>query len=89
MRIPKSIGLFLSGTLGGLALALCVAATGKPEASPKPDWSRLKMVSYPSGATGFFDPDNGRLYLYDGNLRNCYQIRELRALGDPMNFIRN
>jgi len=84
---------FLGGIVFGLSLALCLGAVEKkgedPKLDPKPDWSRLKIVSYANAATGIFDPETGRIYLYDLNLERCYSIREIRALGEPMVRIRN
>jgi hypothetical protein len=80
---------FLGGIMFGLSLALCLAAAEKKVEDPRPDWSRLKLVSYANGATGFFDPETGRIYLYDMNMERCYAIREFRALGEPMVRIRN
>ena len=70
-----------------MALALCIGAAEKE--SPKTDWSRIKVLTYPSSTTGLFDPDTGRLYLYDMNLEQCYAIRELTKLGEPMKRLRN
>jgi len=79
---------FIGGIGVGLVVALCLGAGEKPkEASkeiPKPDWSQLKVVAYPNSGTGFFDPNTGNLYIYDGQLRNCYLTRRLVRLGDPL-----
>ena len=53
------------------------------------DWSRLKIVTYATGLTGFFDPDTGKLYVYDSNMANCFAIRELAALGEPLKKLKN
>jgi len=55
-----------------------------PADAPRSEWARLKLVAYPNGATGFFDPDTGIVYVYDSDLRNCYLIRQLQTLGKPM-----
>ena len=80
---------FLGGIVLGLSLALCLGAVEKKEELPKPDWSRLHVVGYASGVTGFLDPETGRIYLYDVNLERCYSVREIRALGEPMIRVRN
>ena len=80
---------FLGGIVFGLSIALCLGAVEKKVEDPRPDWSRLKMVSYFNGATGILDPETGRIYLYDVNLERCYSIREIRALGEPMVRVRN
>ena len=75
--------LFGCGAIVGLSIALCLGAVDKP-ASPGPDWSRLKVVSYPNGGTGFFDPDTGTIYVYDSSLARCYLVRKIGNLGAPM-----
>jgi len=78
----RHAGLWFScGALFGLCVALCLGAVEKPNANPKKDWSQLKVVSYPNGGTGFFDPDTGTMYVYNSDLRNCYLIRTLTTLG--------
>ena len=97
MKTRNAAWLFLAGAIAGLSLALCLGAaekkTEKPEAAkpepPKADWSHLKVVTYPSGTTGFFDPDTGKLYLYDVDLVQCFMVRELTALGAPLRRIRD
>lgn len=98
MKSLKPTWMFASGTLFGLALALCLGAapkTAAPKApTPKPpetqpvvarrDWSQLKLIGYPNGATGIFDPATGMFYTYDADLIYCYQIRELNTLGDRL-----
>ena len=96
MKTPNAGWLFAWGALFGLAIALCVGATVKTNASPNAPsmvppteaqinpWSRLKVVTYPNGGTGFFDTETGIMYIYDAQLRNCYLIRRLNVLGDPM-----
>jgi hypothetical protein len=77
--------LFGLGAICGLSVALCLGAVDKPVATaPTPDWSRLKVVSYPNGGTGFFDPDTGTIYVYDSDLVRCYLIRKIGNLGAPL-----
>ena len=45
-------------------------------------------MTFSTGVMGFFDPDTGRIYMYDVNLENCYSIREMTELGEPMRRIR-
>ena len=68
--------------VGAIALASTLFAQGV--APPKKDWSRLQVVTYSSGLTGFFDPESGKLYLYDAKLEKCYAIRQLVRLGQPL-----
>ena len=82
MKNRKLVSTFVCGVLLGLTLALCVGAQDKPK-KPKSDWSRLKVVGYPNG-TGFFDPDTGKMYVYDDRLMGCFITRQLVTLGEPM-----
>ena len=84
MKTTRKSLPFVGGACFGLALALCLGAADKAAEAPKTDWSRLKVYSYPSGTTGFFDPDAGTLYVYDINLDRCVYIRELKTLGQPL-----
>ena len=84
MKKQNSVWMFACGTLLGICLTLCLAAAEKETASPKQDWSRLKLTTYPGGATGFFDPATGKLYLYDADLKKCYLTRQLTTLGEPL-----
>lgn len=81
MNIKHALGWLSGGIALGLLLALNL---GADPAKPAPDWSRLQVVTYQSGLTGFFDPASGKLYLYDTNLEKCRMIRQLTALGEPL-----
>jgi hypothetical protein len=87
MKKQNAAWLFVCGAISGLALALCIGAAEKE--TPKTEGSRLTALSYPSGVTGFFDPDTGKVYLYDINLEYCHAIREITKLGEPMRRVRN
>jgi len=50
----------------------------------KKDFSRLKVVAFSSGNVGFFDPDSGKLYVYDSTLESCVTVRQLNTLGAPL-----
>lgn len=92
MKTRKAALLFAVGLIAGISLTLCVAAgekIAKPVETSSTDWSRLKTMTFPNGVTGLLDPATGRIYLYDINLVNCYAVRELRELGEPMIRIRN
>lgn len=90
MNKQKAGLILICGMVLGAVLILCagVPDTSRQQsdlpAAAGPDWSRLKIVTYSSGVTGFFDPDTGKLYLYDTNMRNCFSIHQLTALGKPM-----
>lgn len=71
-----------------LALAPFAATRGAGQES-QPDWSRLKIVTYPSGLTGFFDPATGKLYVYDSDVDECLMVRQLDRLGAPLTSVNN
>ena len=75
--------IFTCGLAVGLAVALCLGAAENSTSPSKPDWSRLKLWGYPN-ATGIFDPDTGKIYVYDGELRNCFMVRQLGVLGNRL-----
>ena len=76
--------MFLAGTLLGISLTLCLAATTKEAAPPQSEPARIQVVTYQSGITGFFDPATCRLYLYDSELRNCFAVHQISRLGRPL-----
>jgi len=89
MNIRNTIGGFLGGLALGVFLTLNFGALGQgPVAEQKKDWSHVSFLSFPSGATGIFDPATGRLYLYDANWQYCFAERELTTLGDAMRVLR-
>ena len=85
MKTRNKIGLFFSGMLSGVVLALCIGAAGEE----KQDVSRVQMAGFVNGTTAFWDPTSGKLYLYDANLANCTIIREITTLGEPMRRLRD
>lgn len=40
------------------------------------------------GLMGFFDQNNGKVYLYDGNLKNCVFVSQVEELGEQMQEIK-
>lgn len=84
MKKRKAGWLFTGGALSGLAIALSLGAVEKSKEVPKKNWSQLKIVAYPNGGTGVFDPDTATMYVYDSDLRTCYLIRQITTLGQPM-----
>jgi hypothetical protein len=85
MKTKNAVGLVIGGMLLGVCITLCLGAG----ADSRKETSRLQIVTYPAGTTGIFDPDKGRLYLYDINVANCFMIREITTLGEPMKQLRN
>ena len=84
MKKRNTLLALACGLVLGSTLTLCLGAAAKARETSKHDWSRLHVVAYPSGGTGYFDPDSGTLYVYDANQQNCYLIRRLTSLGEPM-----
>ena len=89
MKKLNSIWVFAGGAALGIGLTLCVGAAdnaAKPEAAKteKPAPPTVQMVTYPSGVTGFFDPASGRIYLYDVDMKKCFQVRQITTLGQPL-----
>lgn len=85
MKTENGVGLVVGGMLLGACITLCLGAAEDSKKEP----SRLQIVTYPAGTTGIFDPDKGRLYLYDVNIAKCFMIREITTLGGPMKQVRN
>ena len=85
MKNTKNVGLVMGGMLLGACITLCIGAAEEARKEP----SHLQIVTYPAGTTGIFDPDKGRLYLYDINLAKCFMIREITTLGAPTRQVRN
>ncbi|TAL00915.1 MAG: hypothetical protein EPO07_09075 [Verrucomicrobia bacterium] len=84
MKLNQQTTLALTaGALLGFAAAVGLGAAEKGKETAKKDWSRVQVIAYPNGGTGFFDPDSGTMYVYDSDLRGCYLIRQVVNLGDP------
>ena len=92
MKKPLRPRIFFTG-LSLIAAALLVglksfsAAADTEQAAGK--WDRLKLVTYSSGLTGFFDPDSGKLYVYDSNVEKCFIERQLIKLDEPLEKLKN
>ena len=85
----KIVAVVVMCAIVGLAVAIAVPRIlAKDNTGTKQNWSGLKMVTYPSGLTGFFAPDTGMFYLYDSNVENCIIIRQITTLGEPMKKIK-
>jgi hypothetical protein len=84
MTIRQNTLAFVGGVLLGFIAAVSLGAADKGKDPTKKDWSRIRPITYPNGATGLFDTDSGTIYLYDSDLRSCYLVRQLTRLGDPM-----
>ncbi|HUT89517.1 MAG TPA: hypothetical protein VMY37_08480 [Thermoguttaceae bacterium] len=78
--------------IGALLVTLALVpflGTSTAAEKAEPDWSQLRIVTYSSGLTGFFDPQSGKLYVYDANVEQCFMIRQLDELGKPMKRVKN
>jgi hypothetical protein len=77
------------------AVIVCVAAavvffsSSASAESAAGDFSNLRVFSYPSGYTGFFDPDTGLIYVYDTDLHTCHTVRRLVKPGEPIKRVRD
>jgi hypothetical protein len=49
---------------------------------------RFCVFTFPSGMTGFFDADEGMVYVYDSTLSQCVMVRKITRLGDVMKKIK-
>ena len=86
----KRVTIFVTATFIIACIAIFTSVVlAQDNDKTKQDWSKLKIVTYSSGVTGFFDPDTGKLYLYDANLERCLTLRQLTELGEPMTKLRN
>lgn len=88
MKIRNTVYGFVAGMVLGVFLSLTSGVFGQNTTTPKKDWSHVSVVTYPSGATGFFDQSTGRLYIYDANWQYCFAIREVTTLGEPLRALR-
>ena len=89
MRNRILVTLLCAGSMT-LAASLFLAPEGAGgQERPRPDWSAIQIVTYNSGLTGFFDPRDGKYYVYDGNLEKCVIIRQFEKLGEPMQGVKN
>jgi hypothetical protein len=86
MKTRSAVSLFVAGLLSGICL---MAGLGAESATPVKSPSHVQAFSYPSGGTGFFDPDAGTVYIYDANGVNCLMVRQLTTLGASMQRVRN
>ena len=42
----------------------------------------------PSGLVGLFDQKDGKMYLYDANLEECFMISQVNTLGEPLTRVK-
>ncbi|MGB2601624.1 MAG: hypothetical protein WBD00_02195 [Candidatus Omnitrophota bacterium] len=54
----------------------------------KIDFTKLEILVYPSGLTGFFDRETGKLYIYDTRSVDCIMIRQMTKPGKAMKVIK-
>lgn len=52
-------------------------------------FNNVVTFSTVNGLVGFFNQNDGKVYLYDGNLQNCVFVTQIEELGKPMKFIEN
>ena len=78
---------FLAAGLLAVSLATCFRATGDADI-PGSRFDQVQVVVYPTGLTGFFNQQDGMLYIYDAEWNRCITIRRVTALGKPMTKLR-
>ena len=87
MSKARLLFFLIFGLLIGVILTVATYTSAQEEQTPKTNWAHLKIVTYASGLTGFFDPDTGKIYVYASDLENCFIIRQLVELGKPLKKI--
>ena len=79
----------LGFTVGACLIAAvwAVMAFSQDRQARRTDLDRLKLFTYSTGLTGFFDPATGLMYIYDFNVENLVMVRQLGVLGAPITKI--
>lgn len=77
----------------GLAVAVFLAAAvffclGKTSADAD-KFNGVFPFSTVNGLIGFFNQNDGKAYLYDGNFQSCILVTQIEELGKPMKSIEN
>lgn len=70
------LAVVILGVLYCLPLKQSAAAGGKFEG--------VIPFTTVGGLMGFFNQNDGKVYLYDGNLKNCILVSQLEELGKSM-----
>jgi hypothetical protein len=78
-----------------MLVAVLLFVSGESKSQAKIDaapaaakFAHVQVVSYPSGLTGFFDANSGRLYLYGADLKTPFMASEIQTLGEPLKVIK-
>lgn len=66
-----------------LLLAGCGGEPAKPIALEVP-FGRVQSFAFPNGMVGFWDQENGKVYVYDQQLTKCVAIRRMDRLGEEL-----
>jgi hypothetical protein len=87
MKTSKvAVGLFLAFVCAGVGyFAIGKEAVSVPIKEENKISADVQVYTYSSGLTAFLDKKLGKIYLYDGNLKNCIMIVEIDQLGLPFN----
>ncbi len=48
------------------------------------NFSTVSAFSFSTGRVGFFDRSNGKLYIYEGDLKTCVFSGQITELGKPL-----
>lgn len=84
----KRRSAWLTAAACALTASMPARAAQQPVEAPA-DLSKVQIVTYSSGLTGFFEPGTGKLYIYDSSLKNCVAIRQLTSLGKPLGSLKD
>ena len=67
-----------------LILSFMLGRLGFVQAEESQNFSMVETFTTAGGYVGFFNKSDGKVYLYDGDLKECVQISQMKKLGDPM-----
>jgi len=79
----NSLAAIITSLIVGITIFV-TTALAQEKSKVNHDWSKLKIIAYQSGRTGFFDPNTGQFCVYDTNLKECIVNQKLTKLGDRM-----
>lgn len=72
-----------------VVLVLCALSYQQTLAEQTQNFYRVMPFTTSGGYLGFFNNQDGMIYLYDDNLKECVYISQLTALGEPMKLLKS
>ena len=81
-RLASLVLPVLAAFLLGAAVSALATQPSRVRVPPGQDWSKVEIVGYGSGMTGFFNRADGCFYLYDQKLDRCVLRRRFVKLGE-------